>query len=189
MMVQDSITWTGARAPGVERRTSLRMAVIHRAGGPDAERATHAATGSTKGGGKLINATGMLGASLTEAGSGKALSDRPALEPHWGKPAVRNLRGDDGNGGIIRSPIRTTSYPPHDSRRRRAHKTKRVRTIAGIWGSRGWRRTPKHELADQKIIAVLGLDVEHKLNEAPAANLKRWCRCRCPRAPRPPALH
>src|SRR5215470_371785 len=59
----------------------------------------------------LINATGMLGASLTEAGSGKALSDKPALEPYWGKPAVRNLRGDDGNGGIIRSPIRAIVLP------------------------------------------------------------------------------
>jgi hypothetical protein len=28
------------------------------------------------------------------------------LEPYWGKPAVRNLRGDDGNVGIIRSPLR-----------------------------------------------------------------------------------
>jgi hypothetical protein len=59
----------------------------------------------------LIDATGMLGASLTEAGSGKALSDRPAFEPYWRKPAVRNLRGDDGNGGIIRSPIRAIVLP------------------------------------------------------------------------------
>jgi hypothetical protein len=33
----------------------------------------------------LIHATGMLGASLTDARSGKALSDRPALEPYRGK--------------------------------------------------------------------------------------------------------
>jgi len=45
----------------------------------------------------LSHATGMLGASLTEARSGKALSDRPALEPYRGKPDVRNLRGDDGS--------------------------------------------------------------------------------------------
>ena len=62
----------------------------------------------------LICATGMLGASLTEAGSGKALSDRPALEPYRGKPAVRNLRGDDGNVGIIRSPIRAIVLPDPD---------------------------------------------------------------------------
>ena len=40
---------------------------------------------STKDGGKPDHATGMLGASLTEARSGKALSDRPALEPYRGK--------------------------------------------------------------------------------------------------------
>jgi hypothetical protein len=63
----------------------------------------------------LSHATGMLGASLTEAGSGKALSDRPALEPYRGKPAVRNLRGDDGNVGIIRSPIRAIVLPDQAS--------------------------------------------------------------------------
>ena len=33
---------------------------------------------------------------LTAMGIGKALSDRPALKPDWGKPAVRNFRGEDG---------------------------------------------------------------------------------------------
>jgi hypothetical protein len=42
---------------------------------------------------------------------GKAPSDIPALEPDRGKLAVRNLRGDDGNGGIIRSPIRAIVLP------------------------------------------------------------------------------
>ena len=42
---------------------------------------------------------------------GKAPSDIPALEPDRGKLAVRNLRGDDGNGGIIRSPIRAMVLP------------------------------------------------------------------------------
>ena len=31
---------------------------------------------------------------------GKASSERPALEPYWGKPAVRNLRGDDGDSAV-----------------------------------------------------------------------------------------
>ena len=59
----------------------------------------------------LYQATGMMGAILTAARSGKALSDKPALEPYRGKPAVRHLRGDDGNGGIIRSPIRAIVLP------------------------------------------------------------------------------
>jgi len=37
----------------------------------------------------------------------KALPDMLALKPYWGKPAVRDYRGDDGNVGIIRSPVRT----------------------------------------------------------------------------------
>src|SRR6266849_1299124 len=35
----------------------------------------------------------------------------PAFQPYWGKPAVRNDRGDRGNVGIIRSPLRA-SIPP-----------------------------------------------------------------------------
>src|ERR1700746_956263 len=35
---------------------------------------------------------------LSSATSRKVLSDRPALKPDWGKPTVRNFRGEDGNG-------------------------------------------------------------------------------------------
>ena len=31
----------------------------------------------------------------------------------WGKPAVRNDRGDGGNVGIIRSPLRATVLPDY----------------------------------------------------------------------------
>ena len=33
------------------------------------------------------------------------------MKPYWGKPAVRNFRGDDGNVGIIRSPVRAIALP------------------------------------------------------------------------------
>ena len=46
---------------------------------------------------------------------GKAPHDRPAFQPYWGKPAVRNERGDRGNVGIIRSPVRASILP--DTRR------------------------------------------------------------------------
>jgi hypothetical protein len=36
---------------------------------------------------------------------------KPTLKPYWGKPAVRNFRGDDGNVGIIRSPVRAIALP------------------------------------------------------------------------------
>ena len=48
---------------------------------------------------------------LTCTDKGRAPTERPALEPHWGKLAVRNPRGDDGNVGIIRSPIRAIILP------------------------------------------------------------------------------
>src|ERR1700736_4325960 len=47
--------------------------------------------------------------------TGKAASEIPALKPYRGKLAVRNFRGDDGNVGIIRSPLRAIVLP--DSRR------------------------------------------------------------------------
>ncbi|MBM2843933.1 MAG: hypothetical protein HW404_1770, partial [Anaerolineales bacterium] len=43
--------------------------------------------------------------------SGKAPPDMPAPQPYWGKPAVRNVRGDDGDVGIIRSPVRAIALP------------------------------------------------------------------------------
>jgi hypothetical protein len=45
------------------------------------------------------------------AARGKAPADKPALKPYRGKPAVRNFRGDDGNVGIIRSPVRAIVLP------------------------------------------------------------------------------
>src|ERR1700689_374852 len=38
----------------------------------------------------------------------------PAFQPYWGKLAVRNDRGDRGNVGIIRSPVRASILPDHD---------------------------------------------------------------------------
>src|SRR5579862_5017806 len=54
----------------------------------------------TKGGSKPATRPRMLGASLTGASFGKAPSDKPAPQPYWGKPAVRNVRGGRGNVGI-----------------------------------------------------------------------------------------
>ena len=44
---------------------------------------------------------------------GKAPPEKPAFQPYWGKPAVRNDRGDRGNVGIIRSPVRASILPDH----------------------------------------------------------------------------
>ena len=44
---------------------------------------------------------------------GKALSEMLALKPERGKPAFRNFREGDGNGGIIRSPLRAIALPDY----------------------------------------------------------------------------
>src|SRR5260370_11889901 len=42
---------------------------------------------------------------------GKAPPYMPAFQPYRGKPAVRNDRGDRGDVGIIRSPVRASILP------------------------------------------------------------------------------
>src|SRR5215467_13236116 len=96
MMGQDNITWTGARAPGVERCRSLAWRCSTEQVDSDTERRPHAAAESTKGGGKPDLPTGMLGASLTEADQGRPYLTGQLWSRTEGKPAVRNLRGDDG---------------------------------------------------------------------------------------------
>ena len=52
---------------------------------------------------------------------GKALSEMLALKPERGKPAFRNFRESDGNGGIIRSPLRAIALPDYRKGKKRIH--------------------------------------------------------------------
>src|SRR3954463_5921082 len=113
MTDRDSITRTRARAPGAEGDPPS-MAVHHPVGGPAQYGATAPTLRCTKGDGKPVGSRRMRGAGLALGRSGKARPDRPAFQPYWGKPAVRNERGDRGNVGIIRSPVRASILP--DSR-------------------------------------------------------------------------
>ncbi len=70
----------------------------------DTVRRAMLATASTKGGSKLEGCE-------TSASERKAPTEKPALKPYRGKPAVRNFREDDGNVGIIRSPVRAIVLP------------------------------------------------------------------------------
>src|ERR1700693_4527039 len=97
MMARDSITRTGARAPGVERL------------GPLARRCHTRASSLTQSREYTVKAVGTKDEG--KPGFGKALSDIPALKPYRGKLAVRNFRGGDGNVGIIRSPVRAIALP------------------------------------------------------------------------------
>jgi hypothetical protein len=64
-----------------------------------------------KGGSKPDVAWGMPGAGLSQQHPGKAPPEKPAFQPYWGKPAVRNDREDRGDVGIIRSPVRASILP------------------------------------------------------------------------------
>ena len=55
--------------------------------------------------------TANAGSRLKPLIIGKAPLGKPVFQPYWGKPAVRNDRGDRGNVGIIRSPIRASILP------------------------------------------------------------------------------
>src|SRR5215475_3986149 len=52
-----------------------------------------------------------VGSRLKRVKARKAPSERPAFQPYRGKPAVRNDRGDRGDVGIIRSPVRASVLP------------------------------------------------------------------------------
>jgi hypothetical protein len=107
MMDRDSITRAGARTPGVKRQWPLERWC------------TSAPRPSTQIGDTTLQAArctkgGLQTARREElAVDGKAPSDIPAFQPDWGKPTVRNDRGDDGNVSIIRSLVRAIVLPDH----------------------------------------------------------------------------
>src|SRR6185312_8994396 len=109
MTARDSITRARARTPGV-------VVIPHHGGArssprPDTARDNRWITKCTKGGCKLVATACMSGADLSAVTSRKTPSERPAFQPYRGKPAVRNDRGDRGNVGIIRSPLRASILP------------------------------------------------------------------------------
>src|ERR1700687_135852 len=110
MTDRDTTTRTRARAPGAGG-VFHRMAVHDRVLRPDSERTIVATTKCTKGGCKLDGGRRMPGAGLSRRSPRKAPLGQSAFQPYWGKLAVRNDRGDRGNVGIIRSPIRASILP------------------------------------------------------------------------------
>jgi hypothetical protein len=108
---------TGTAEPGPERGPLGRRAThpprrcILMVGGPAQSGTTALTLRCTKGDGKPGVRRCMPGAGLSLWRSGKAPPDRPAFQPYWGKPAVRNERGDRGNVGIMRSPVRASILP------------------------------------------------------------------------------
>src|SRR6266699_2828339 len=112
MTDRDTITRTRARAPGAEEEIPFPV-VRNRVCGPTQCGTTVVSTKRTKGGCKPDVGRRMQGAGLSCRRSGKAPLGKPAFQPYWGKPAVRNDRGDRGNVGIIRSPVRASILPDY----------------------------------------------------------------------------
>src|SRR3954462_14972708 len=110
MTDRDSITRTRARAPGAEGDPPS-MAVHRPVGGPAQYGTNRPDPEVHEGRRQTGRKRGYAGSSFKPLASGKAPPDRPAFQPYWGKPAVRNERGDRGNVGIIRSPVRASILP------------------------------------------------------------------------------
>src|SRR3954466_8014946 len=135
MTDRDSITRTRARAPGAEGDPPS-MAVHRPIGGPAQYGTTALTLRCTKGDGKPAVSRRMPGAGLSLWRSGKAPPDRPAFQPYWGKPAVRNERGDRGNVGIIRSPVRASILPDPKPVAYLAH-FHAHRSLRSLWVAKG----------------------------------------------------
>src|SRR3954447_827924 len=110
MTDRDSITRTRARAPGAEGDPPSR-AVHHHGRRPGAVRDNRFDAEVHEGRRQTGRQQAYVGSRLKPLTSGKAPPDRPAFQPYWGKPAVRNEQGDRGNVGIIRSPVRASILP------------------------------------------------------------------------------
>src|ERR1700682_5290542 len=134
MTDRDTTTRTRARAPGVGG-VFHRMAVHDRVLRPAPERTTVATTKCTKGGCKLDGGRRMPGAGLTRRSPRKAPLGQPAFQPYWGKLAVRNDRGDRGNVGIIRSPIRASILPDHSGLAERKDAAEQQSVIDSTYGT------------------------------------------------------
>jgi hypothetical protein len=120
MRDRDNTTRTGAKDPWGREAEPLEQRPVETRAGRDAEPVERAAVEAGEGWCKPWRCAGMLGASLTASRSGKTPSDMLALKPYRGKLAVRNFRGDDGNVGIIRSPVRAIVLPDHGPSLRRS---------------------------------------------------------------------
>src|SRR3954463_4505744 len=110
MTDRDSRTRSRARAPGAEGDPPSR-AVHHHGRRPGSVRDNRSDAEVHEGRRQTGRQQAHAGSRFKPLASGKAPPDRPAFQPYWGKPAVRNERGDRGNVGIIRSPVRASILP------------------------------------------------------------------------------
>jgi len=116
-MDRDNITRTGAKDPWGKEEKPPEQRHVEAWIVLDTEPRLPLRGKRAKGRSKPRVSNRMSGAGLRERTCGKALSDILTLKPYWGKPAVRNFRGGDGNVGIIRSPVRAIAPLDHGQRK------------------------------------------------------------------------
>jgi hypothetical protein len=119
LMDRDSTTRTGAKDPWGREGRPPAQRHVEASIVLDTEPGLLLWRKRAKGRSKLRGSDRMPGAGLRLRACRKALSDMLALKPYWGKPAVRNFRGGDGNVGIIRSPVRAIAPLDHSWERSR----------------------------------------------------------------------
>src|SRR5262245_24930352 len=124
------------------------MAVRNRVCGPTQCGIIASTTRRTKGGCTPDVGRCMPGASLSRRRPGQAPLGKPALQPYWGKPAVRNDRGDRGNVGIIRSPVRASILPDY-------------MWVSRVWFGRVGCCPMSGSIGEQKYQSETSRDVEH----------------------------
>ena len=80
---------------------------------PDTERDIRGYDGMHEGRKQTNNWSAYAGSrlELSDALGRRRPKRHPSFQPYWGKPAVRNDRGDRGDVGIIRSPVRASILP------------------------------------------------------------------------------
>src|SRR4029453_14855004 len=117
-MDRDSTTRTGAKDPWGREGRPPAQRHVEASIVLDTEPGLLLWRKRAKGRSKLRGSDRMPGAGLRLRACRKALSDMLALKPYWGKPAVRNFRGGNGNVGIIRSPVRAIALLDEKTRHR-----------------------------------------------------------------------
>ena len=135
MMDQDNTTWTVARTPGVMRETACTV-VHQRTASLDSERGIDDGSQVHEGRRQTVRRE------LNSQSTGRPRLKLPAFQPDWRKSAVRNDRGDDGNGGIIRSPIRAIVLPDRVPGVERQKSLERRCTIAARSPAQNGESTP-----------------------------------------------
>src|SRR4029077_2689517 len=114
-MDQDTITWTGVRAPGVKRFRPLERWCISAPRPPTLNGDTTLQAARCTKDGCQPRDTNFLRRRRVNAPS-----DRPTFQPYWGKPAVRMIGGTMETAASFEARFAPWSYPTAQEKKARA---------------------------------------------------------------------